>query len=87
MLKATGIVRGVDELGRVVLPIALRRERGIVPNDEVEIYVEGEDIILQKYKPHCVFCGENEDLTEFKGKLVCLPCARDIGGPVGHAAD
>ncbi len=87
MLKATGIVRPVDELGRVVLPITLRRERGIAPNDELEIYVEGEKIILQKYKPRCVFCGEHEDLMEFHGKRICQQCAKDIGGPAGHAAD
>ena len=87
MLKATGIVRPVDELGRVVLPIALRRERGIAPNDELEIYVEGENIILQKYKPRCVFCGENEELVEFKGKLVCRGCCVGVRRPFGHAAD
>jgi len=81
MRKATGVVRSVDDLGRVVLPVALRRERGIEPKDALEIYVEGEDIILQKYKPRCVFCAENEDLMEFKGKLVCHACAKGIGKP------
>ena len=86
-MKATGIVRKVDELGRIVLPIDVRRGRGIEPKDEVEIYVDGENIILQKYKPHCIFCGGDDDLMEFQGKRVCLSCAKDIGGPVGHAAD
>jgi len=86
VLKATGVVRAVDRLGRVVLPVALRRERGINPNDAIEICVEGENIVLQKYKPHCVFCGEIQHVIEFSGKLVCLPCAMDIGGSA-HAAE
>ena len=86
-MKATGIVRKVDDLGRIVLPIDVRRERGIEPKDDVEIYVDGDNIVLQKYRPHCVFCGGQEDLIEFQGKRVCLSCAEDVGGDFGHAAD
>ncbi len=86
-MKATGIVRAIDQLGRIVLPKSLRQEQGIESKDDVEIYVEGEDIILQKYKPRCVFCGESEDLMEFKGKLVCRECRTGFGGLSGHAAD
>lgn len=86
-MKATGIVRGVDGLGRIVLPIDLRRERGIVSGDDLEIYVDGEDIILQKHRPACTFCGEHDGVAEFKGKIVCRACLTEIGAQRGHAAD
>ena len=73
-MKATGFVRPLDHLGRLVLPVSLRRERGIVHNDDLEISVDGEHIILQKHRPGCVFCGQREDLAEFKGKTVCQAC-------------
>lgn len=78
MLKPSGYVRPVDELGRIVLPISVRRERGMQPKDCIEMFVDGQSIVLQKYVPGCVFCGEHVDLTEFKGKLVCRLCAEDI---------
>ena len=56
-MKSTGIVRKVDELGRIVLPIELRRTMGIDVKDALEIYVEGDTIMLRKYEPSCVFCG------------------------------
>ena len=77
-MKATGIVRKIDELGRVVLPIDIRRQRGIEPKDGLEIYVDGEFIIVQKYQPRCVFCGGTEDLHSFKRKLVCKACQTEI---------
>ena len=77
-MKATGFVRPVDELGRVVLPKSLRRERGIEPKDDVEIFVDGDCVILQKYVPGCVFCGDHEGLTLFKEKLVCPACMESI---------
>lgn len=75
-MKATGIVRKVDELGRIVLPIELRRTMGIEVKDALEIYVDGAQIILEKYEPACIFCGEATD-HEYKGKLVCSRCARE----------
>ncbi|HBP64863.1 MAG TPA: AbrB family transcriptional regulator, partial [Desulfosporosinus sp.] len=57
MMKSTGIVRKVDELGRIVLPMELRRTLGIAEKDAMEIYVDQEKIILKKYEPACVFCG------------------------------
>ena len=78
MLKATGIVRPVDQLGRVVLPKSLRRMLGLDPNTDVEIYVDGESIVLQKYLPGCVFCGDHDGLTLFKEKLVCPACTESI---------
>lgn len=75
MLKSTGIVRKVDELGRVVIPIELRRTLGIDEKDALEIYVDHEKIILKKYEPACVFCGNAEDVQNFRGKNVCRQCA------------
>ena len=74
-MKSTGIVRKVDELGRVVIPIELRRTMGINLKDALEIYVDNEKIILKKYEPACVFCGDADDVQYFQGKLVCQRCA------------
>ncbi|HHX95271.1 MAG TPA: AbrB/MazE/SpoVT family DNA-binding domain-containing protein [Clostridia bacterium] len=74
-MKSTGIVRKVDELGRVVIPIELRRTLGIEEKDALEIYVDRESIILKKYEPACVFCGNAEDVQHYKGKIVCRECA------------
>lgn len=74
-MKSTGIVRKVDELGRVVIPIELRRTLGIDEKDALEIYVDAEKIILKKYQPACVFCGDATDVQHYKGKLVCRSCA------------
>lgn len=77
-MKATGIVRKLDELGRIVLPIELRRTLHLAEKDAVEIYVDGENIILRKYQPNCVFCGESKNLVEYKGKQVCPRCAKAL---------
>ncbi len=69
-MKATGIVRKVDELGRVVIPIELRRIMNIDVKDGLEIFVDSDRIILRKYEPSCIFTGETEDLVYFKGKLI-----------------
>ena len=78
MIKSTGIVRKVDELGRVVIPIELRRTLGIDEKDALEIYVDHEKIILKKHEPACVFCGNAEDITNYKGKNVCKQCAASM---------
>lgn len=78
MTKATGIVRKVDELGRVVLPIELRRTMGIAEKDAIEIFVDDERIILKKYEPACIFTGSAEDLIYFKGKLVSRASAEEM---------
>jgi transcriptional pleiotropic regulator of transition state genes len=75
-MKSTGIVRKVDELGRVVIPIELRRTLGIDEKDSMEIFVDQEKIILKKYEPACVFCGNVDDAQYFRGKLVCKECAK-----------
>lgn len=74
-MKSTGIVRKVDELGRVVLPIELRRTLGIDIKDAVEIYIDGDAIMLKKYVPGCVFCNNVDKLIEFEGHHVCSECA------------
>ncbi|OUM85316.1 MAG: AbrB family transcriptional regulator [Bacillus thermozeamaize] len=78
MLKSTGIVRKVDELGRVVIPIELRRTLRISERDSLEIYVDGERIILKKYEPACIFCGNAENVIHFKEKIVCKNCLEEL---------
>lgn len=78
-MKSTGIVRKVDELGRVVIPIELRRTLHIGERDSLEIFVEGDHIILKKYEPACVFCGQAKDVRNLKGKNVCQKCIGEIG--------
>jgi len=77
-LKSTGIVRKVDELGRVVLPIELRRTLNIAEKDALEIYVDGESVILKKYEPACIFCSNAKDITIFKGKNICGECLSEM---------
>ena len=77
-MKSTGIVRKVDELGRVVIPVELRRTLKIGEKDALEIYVDGESIILKKYEPACVFCGNAGDTTVFKDKTVCKECLAEM---------
>ena len=77
-MKSTGIVRKVDELGRIVLPIELRRTLEIAERDSLEIYVEGSTIILKKYEPACVFCGDARDVLSFKGRNVCRSCLESM---------
>ena len=77
-MKATGIVRKVDELGRIVLPIELRRTLDIEEKDALEIYVDGNSVILRKYAPTCVFCGGEEGLGHFKGKTICAKCRQEL---------
>lgn len=77
-MKSTGIVRKMDELGRIVLPIELRRTLDIAPLDPLEIYVDEGAIILKKYEPSCIFCGSSKDVIDFKGKNICPKCVEDI---------
>ena len=78
-MKSTGIVRKVDELGRIVLPIELRRTMNIEVKDAFEIYVDGDQIVLKKYEPSCIFCGNAKDIIHYKGKNVCSACAHELG--------
>ncbi|MGI6586094.1 MAG: AbrB/MazE/SpoVT family DNA-binding domain-containing protein [Gracilibacteraceae bacterium] len=77
-MKSTGIVRKVDELGRVVIPIELRRTLNIEEKDSLEIYVDGEHIILKKYEPACIFCGNAKDIVQHKGKNICPTCLEEF---------
>lgn len=77
-MKSTGIVRKVDELGRVVLPIELRRTLDIDIKDPIEIYVEDSKIILKKFEPTCIFCGESENVVSFEEKNICKNCLEKL---------
>ena len=78
-MKSTGIIRKVDELGRIVLPIELRRTLDIAERDELEIYMENDRIVLQKFEPSCVFCASSRGLATYRGKNVCQDCIRNLG--------
>ncbi|MBR2466415.1 MAG: AbrB/MazE/SpoVT family DNA-binding domain-containing protein [Clostridia bacterium] len=73
-MKSTGIVRNVDELGRIVIPKEMRKRMDIANSDPVEIYVDGDKIILTKYQPSCIFCGATDGVTDFRGKKICAEC-------------
>lgn len=77
-MKSTGIVRRLDELGRIVLPMELRNKLGITEKNQLEIYVDGTSIVLKKYEPNCVFCNNTKKLTEYNGKLVCDKCIQKL---------
>lgn len=78
-MKATGIVRRVDELGRVVIPKELRRTMSIDEFDSMEIFVDGNMICLKKYEPACTFCGNvKENMVSQAGKLICPDCIADL---------
>ena len=77
-MKSTGIVRKVDELGRIVLPIEIRRSLDINVKDPVEIFIDNERIVLQKYSPSCIFCGDADNIVFFNGKRICAKCLEEI---------
>lgn len=77
-MKATGIVRKVDELGRIVLPIELRRTLDIAERDALEIFVDGNSVVLKKYGPRCVFCNGGKGVETFKGKSICPKCLKEL---------
>ncbi len=78
MLKSTGIVRKIDDLGRIVLPIELRRTLDVNIKDSLEIYVEDDQIILKKYTPACMFCANASNITVFKGRNICSECLAEM---------
>ena len=82
-MKSTGIIRKVDDLGRIVLPIELRRTLDIAERDELEIFMEDDRIVLKKYHPACIFCGDARDVTPYKGKLVCKACMAELASSKG----
>jgi transcriptional pleiotropic regulator of transition state genes len=78
-MKSTGIVRRVDELGRIVLPVELRRTLDIAVKDALEIYVEGSSVILKKYEPACIFCNSARNIFTHKERNICVTCAKELG--------
>ncbi len=79
MVKSTGIVRKVDDLGRIVIPIELRRNLDIDIRDSLEIFVDSKQIILKKYTPACIFCGQAKNVRTYMDKRICANCAKEIG--------
>lgn len=77
-MKSTGIIRRMDELGRVVIPIEIRNQFNIAEKDPMEIYVDGSSIILKKFEPNCIFCGNTKNLLEYNDKLICEKCKNKI---------
>lgn len=78
MLKNTGIIRKVDELGRIGIPIEIRNQFCIMEKGLVEIFIENNNIILKKYQPNCILCRNNKDLLSYNGKLICSKCITKI---------
>ena len=79
-MKSIGIVRKIDELGRIVLPIETRRQLELEPKDGVEIFVDEDRIILKKYQPCCMFCNDGDDILLFKEKKICRKCLMELKG-------
>ncbi|MCR4804216.1 MAG: AbrB/MazE/SpoVT family DNA-binding domain-containing protein [Clostridia bacterium] len=77
-MKATGIVRKLDQLGRIVIPKELRNTFDLSEGDPIEIYVENSDIILRKYQPACIFCNDATDVKVFEGKNICSSCLEKL---------
>lgn len=78
MMKSTGVVRRLDDLRRLVIPIELCRTMGIEERDAMEIYTDGDKIILKKYEPACIFCGNAEEVQNYKGKNLCPNCIKEL---------
>ena len=77
-MKSTGIIRQLDSLGRIVLPIELRRSLDINSKDLLEIMVDGNSVVLRKFDSNCSFCGADGKLTAYRGKMICKRCLREI---------
>ncbi|OAB46013.1 AbrB/MazE/SpoVT family DNA-binding domain-containing protein [Paenibacillus glacialis] len=77
-MKPAGVVRKVDQLGRIVLPKSLRKRYQMNEGDPVEILVQGDHIILERYRPKCVFCGSVEEVNDFKDRLICAQCQSEM---------
>ena len=77
-MKSTGIVRNIDPLGRVVLPMELRKLLDLKVQDPVEIFTHGSDVVIRKYRPGCVFCNRDGSMLQFKGLYVCSHCIAEL---------
>ncbi len=80
IMKPLGTVRKVDELGRIVLPIETRKRMELSSGDGVEIFVEKDRVILKKYEPSCIFCGDADDVVTYKEKKICRKCLEELKG-------
>ena len=88
-MVSTGMARKVDDLGRIVLPVEMRRMFGIRPGDELEIAVDGASILLRKIEARCVFCADSVALRPYREKQVCSSCWKGLGTaePAGQLVD
>jgi transcriptional pleiotropic regulator of transition state genes len=77
-MRATGIVRKIDGLGRIVLPKEMRKVRGMEVDDPIKFFSEGEYIVIRKYLVNCIYCGQTADVEYYKGKPICKSCAMDF---------
>lgn len=77
-MKPAGVVRKIDQLGRVVLPKPLRKRYQMNEGDPIEILVEGDQIILERYRPKCVFCSLIDGVSEFKNRYICSQCMQEM---------
>jgi len=77
-MKSLGIVRKIDELGRIVLPIETRKRLNLGPKDPVEIFVEKDRVVLKKYEPSCIFCGNDDEIVIYKDRRVCKSCLAEL---------
>lgn len=77
-MKEIGITRQIDDLGRMVLPVELRKTLDISARDSMEIYLVDDTIVLKKFQTKCVFCGSLENIVDFKGKNVCKTCIAEL---------
>jgi transcriptional pleiotropic regulator of transition state genes len=78
MIKSTGMVRRIDELGRIVIPVEIRRNIGVEERGALEIMVDGDKIVLKPYKPTCIFCDSADNILKYKKKNVCKNCFLEI---------
>ncbi len=83
-MRNAGIVRNIDELGRIVVPKEMRRRLGIQNTDPVEIFADDEKIVIMKFSSRCVFCGKEEETIDFKGKKICPECIKELADPQGY---
>lgn len=77
-MKISGVIRNIDSLGRIVIPMEIRKKLDISVNDQLEIHSEGKQIVIKKYEPDCVFCGSSSDVYDFKGINVCKKCLKEL---------
>ena len=81
-MRSVGIVRKIDQLGRIVIPIEIKRRMDIKAKDLIEFLIDKDRIVVQKYYPACTFCGEKEkdesERFEFSGKIICKSCFQGV---------